>query len=159
MPVVQGAVSVIEFVQVFNQQITPMRRVTHQCSTFGSPLVYLATFEFAFAPNAVPHVIDRSGGAPQRDRRGNGRRAGLVQVHAPDFNAMKGLKPVWRSPRSSQRMVTGADAHPALDKSHCALRAIWLASAIVRASRHRVASGRCTSSAVRGSAHQPHGLN
>ncbi len=76
----QAAPGVVELVQVFDQQVTPV-------AAFGPPadqranlgqrnLVGLAALEFAFAADALAHVVQRGQG-----HGGNGNRKDRGSVH------------------------------------------------------------------------------
>ena len=61
MAVVQAAVSVVELVQVFDQQITPVGRQPHQRLYLSNGhVIRLAPLEFALATNALAQIVYRA---------------------------------------------------------------------------------------------------
>ena len=73
--VVQSAKTVVEHVQIFDQQVAPVRPGAQQCAHFGhGGVLGLVAFEFAFAADALAHVVHRG--------QSNGGRGGLGSVWA-----------------------------------------------------------------------------
>jgi hypothetical protein len=59
MTVVQAAEVVLEAVQMFNQQVAGMRAGAKQIAyLLHRGIIRLATFELAFAADALAHVVD-----------------------------------------------------------------------------------------------------
>jgi len=63
VPVVQAAIGIIEPMQMLNQQVATVWRCANQCAhLLHRQIVCLTTFEFAFATNALTHVVHRAKG-------------------------------------------------------------------------------------------------
>ena len=62
MPVMQVAVGIVELVQMFDQQITPMTTIGAQTDQglhlVNRHLIGLVTFEFAFVLDALAHFVE-----------------------------------------------------------------------------------------------------
>ena len=77
MAVMQRTKVVVEHMQVFNQQVTPVRPGAQQCANLGhGRVVGLPTFEFAFAADALAHIVHGCQGNGGAVRRGGSRRIG-----------------------------------------------------------------------------------
>jgi hypothetical protein len=71
MVIVQSAKMVIQHMQMLNQQITPMGRSPQQSAHGGQGrIVGLTALEFAFAADALAHIVDRRQGHGRRRNRG-----------------------------------------------------------------------------------------